>query len=418
VTYQQLSVDSIPEYLSDIPEIGKIFSDFKHLNVSEIGDGNLNFVYLVTNRDRPRESAVLKQSVPYLRIIGKSWPLPKERMSIEIKALQKAAAWCPSHVPDIYHYSHDMCLVVMQDLSAHGVLRGRMIEGKVFPKLADHVSTYLAETLFHTSDLYLDHRQKKELVAEFINIDLCKITEDFVFTHPYERNQTNVYNPELNEADLNFIHLDCDLKIAVAEMKRKFMTEAQALIHGDLHTGSIMANTDETYIIDPEFAFFGPMGFDIGAILGNVLMSYFSHEYRQLKLGHEPYRYRKWLLDTVEDIWNDFAEKFNRLWMEHEVSCKNLYWDYDSGEEHFKCQREIYLQNLFQDSLGFAACKMMRRILGLAKVADIADIEDNKERAKIERMTLQMGKKLVTERTQFHTIQEIIELAKDLSPLK
>ena len=60
----------------------------------------------------------------------------------------------------------------------------------------------------------------------------------------------------------------------------------------------------------------------------------------------------------------------------------------------------------------------MRRILGLAKVADIADIEDNKERAKIERMTLQMGKKLVTERTQFHTIQEIIELAKDLSPLK
>jgi 5-methylthioribose kinase len=61
---------------------------------------------------------------------------------------------------------------------------------------------------------------------------------------------------------------------------------------------------------------------------------------------------------------------------------------------------------------------MMRRILGLAKVADIADIEDNKERAKIERMTLQMGKKLVTERTQFHTIQEIIELAKDLSPLK
>ena len=99
MTYQQLSVDSIPEYLSDIPEIGKIFSNFKHLNVSEIGDGNLNFVYLVTNRERPRESAVLKQSVPYLRIIGKSWPLPKERMSIEIKALQKAAAWCPNQLP-------------------------------------------------------------------------------------------------------------------------------------------------------------------------------------------------------------------------------------------------------------------------------------------------------------------------------
>ena len=60
----------------------------------------------------------------------------------------------------------------------------------------------------------------------------------------------------------------------------------------------------------------------------------------------------------------------------------------------------------------------MQRILGLAKVADIADIKDLKERARIKRMTLQMGKKLVTERTRFHSIQEVLELAKDLSPLK
>ena len=227
MAYQQLGVYSIPKYLSGIPEMGKK-SNFNHLKVRGIGDGNLNFVYLITNQENPRESAALKQSVPYLRIIAESRPLPKERMSIEIRALQKAKEWCPQHVPDIYYSSHDMCLVVMQDLSAHGVLRSQMIEGKVFPKLADHVSTNLAETLFHTSDLYLDNREKKELLGAFINIELCKITEDFVFTHPYGRNETNVYNPELNEADLNFIHQDCDLKISVADMKRKFMTEAQA----------------------------------------------------------------------------------------------------------------------------------------------------------------------------------------------
>ena len=306
----------------------------------------------------------------------------------------------------------------MKDLSSHGVLRGQMIEGMYFPKLADHISTYLAQNLFHTSDLFLDHREKKEMVREFINIDLCKITEDFVFTHPYEQNETNVYNPELKESDIKSIQEDSNLKISVAEMKRKFMTEAQALIHGDLHTGSIMASEEETFVIDPEFAFVGPMGFDLGAIIGNLLMSYFSHEYRQPLLGREPYQYRKWLLETIESLWSEFVNKFEHLWINHQNSSGDLYWDYDSGVEHFKNQREKYILDLLQDSIGFAACKMMRRILGLAKVADIADITDLKERARIENITLQVGKKMVTERKKFRSISEVIDLAQEFSTLK
>ena len=344
--------------------------------------------------------------------------MPKERMTIEIKALLKASEWCPQNVPEIFFYSHEMSLVVMKDLSRHGVLRGQMIEGMYFPKLADHISTYLAQNLFHTSDLFLDHREKKEMVREFINIDLCKITEDFVFTHPYEQNETNVYNPELKESDIKSIQEDSNLKISVAEMKRKFMTEAQALIHGDLHTGSIMASEEETFVIDPEFAFVGPMGFDLGAIIGNLLMSYFSHEYRQPLLGREPYQYRKWLLETIESLWSEFVNKFEHLWINHQNSSGDLYWDYDSGVEHFKNQREKYILDLLHDSIGFAACKMMRRILGLAKVADIADITDLKERARIENITLQVGKKMVTERKKFQSISEVIDLAQEISTLK
>ena len=140
----------------------KMFSSFNELDIREIGDGNLNYVYLVQNKEKPNESVALKQAVPFLRIVGESWPLPKERMTIEIKALLKASEWCPQNVPEIFFYSHEMSLVVMKDLSSHGVLRGQMIEGMYFPKLADHISTYLAQNLFHTSDLFLDHREKKE----------------------------------------------------------------------------------------------------------------------------------------------------------------------------------------------------------------------------------------------------------------
>lgn len=50
------------------------------------------------------------------------------------------------------------------------------------------------------------------------------------------------------------------------------------MIHGDLHTGSIMVTRDSTQVIDPEFSFYGPMGFDIGALLGNLIMAYFAQD--------------------------------------------------------------------------------------------------------------------------------------------
>lgn len=58
----------------------------------------------------------------------------------------------------------------------------------------------------------------------------------------------------------------------------RFCERAQALIHGDLHTGSVMVTQDSTQVIDPEFSFIGPMGFDIGAYLGNLILAFFAQD--------------------------------------------------------------------------------------------------------------------------------------------
>ena len=71
---------------------------------------------------------------------------------------------------------------------------------------------------------------------------------------------------KVTQADKDYLQQDSQLKVAVAEMKYAFMNHSEALLHGDLHIGSIMANNEETYVIDPEFAFFGPIGFDVGAV--------------------------------------------------------------------------------------------------------------------------------------------------------
>ena len=58
----------------------------------------------------------------------------------------------------------------------------------------------------------------------------------------------------------------------------RFCTLTQALLHADLHTGSVMVTEDLTVVIDPEFAFYGPMGFDIGCFLGELLLAFFSQD--------------------------------------------------------------------------------------------------------------------------------------------
>lgn len=39
-----------------------------------------------------------------------------------------------------------------------------------------------------------------------------------------------------------------------------------------------MVTPDSTQVIDPEFGFYGPMGFDIGAFIGNLVLAYFSQD--------------------------------------------------------------------------------------------------------------------------------------------
>lgn len=71
---------------------------------------------------------------------------------------------------------------------------------------------------------------------------------------------------------------DEDLILAISELRHKFISAKEALIHGDLHTGSIMVTENSTKVIDPEFAFYGPIGFDTGAFVANLLLNFFSQK--------------------------------------------------------------------------------------------------------------------------------------------
>jgi 5-methylthioribose kinase len=275
MSYQPLDEKSIPGYLRSRRKMSDIFPDEGPLSIREIGDGNLNLVFIIESADG-RHSAVLKQALPYLRVAGASWPLTRERMRFESAALLKHNELAPGRVPVVYDCDEEMSAVLMEYLGRYEIMRRPLVARKRFPLFVDHITDFLARSLFFTSDLYLSGVEKKALQAQFINPHLCKIQEDFVFTNPYMESPENKWNPVL-DPEVKAVRSNSRLKLAIAEVKETYMTHAQALIHSDLHTGSIMVNDTDTRVIDPEFAFFGPIGYDVGALLANFIINHVSN---------------------------------------------------------------------------------------------------------------------------------------------
>lgn len=400
--YQPLTVETVPAYVKSRPELGKIFRADDDIESVEVGDGNLNLVFKVWAKTDPERTVILKQALPFLRLVGDSWPLPPDRARIEAQALEVESRLCPQHTPKVYFYDPDLYLIAMQNLNHHIIMRKGLIQGIKYPLFAEHIGVFLARTLLHTSDLVLDFRTKKLEVARFINPELCKITEDLVFTEPYRKTERNGFHREL-EPQVLALQADESLRVEVAQMKEKFMTQAQSLVHGDLHTGSIMINPTETYAIDPEFAFYGPMGFDIGAMIGNLFLSYASHEVRT-KDPEKRADFRKYLTDTVIQLWKVFERESETVW--NQVDSINMPKGY----------QQDYMLRVLQDSAGLGACKMMRRVIGLAGVEDIRGIEDVHERAIAGSLALSIGQSLIMNRREIRTIEDLVEVATGCRP--
>ncbi len=380
-------------------------------SVSEIGDGNVNFIFRLQG---PKGQVLMKQAVPYLRIVGESWPLSLKRNFFEFRALQTHSKLAPAYMPEVFSYNESTSSMIMEFLDDHLILRKGMMAGTEYPNFSEHISDYMAQTLFFTSDLALNAGEKKELMQLFCeNIDLCKITEDLIFTDPYRKAPQNHWTtPEL-DSDVLSLQTDVPLKIAATEMKAKFLTHAQALIHGDLHSGSIMVNAEETKVIDPEFAFFGPMGFDMGLLFANFFMSYFSQFSHEEK---ERNQYENWILRQIEEVWKGFAAKFSKLW-DSDLKGDYLAPQFSEGEQRkqiIQTMRKKYLQELFADSIRFTGCEMIRRIVGLAHVADLEQIKDPKTRAMAERRCLRMAREIMVNHSKYTEIEHLTQLAKSM----
>ena len=406
--YPILDAQSLPQRLASLPQVRALLGGQSDAwRVREVGDGNLNLVFLV---DGPLGAVCVKQALPYVRVAGPSWPMTPERAFFENAYYSAVAPYVDALVPQIHHYDPELYCTVMERLSPHIILRHGLIEGRRFPRLGHDVGEYVARASFYTSDLAVPFERKMQMMALFAaNQPLIRITVDLIFTDPYGESPRNRHTSPQLDGLATELRADARLKLAVARLGHRFLTDAQALLHGDLHSGSVMVTQSDTRVIDPEFAFCGPIGFDLGAFFGNLLLAWYAQP------GHataqdDRVAYQGWILEQAQLFWESFAQRFLALWRQqaHGDAYPQRMFSQPADAVALERARAEFLRGLFADMLGYGACKMIRRILGFAHVIDFERIIDAERRADCEARALELARTLLTHPEQFASLADVI----------
>jgi 5-methylthioribose kinase len=377
--YRKLNEKDSIKYIKEKMDV---FGEDENLISREIGDGNINYVYKISSKDS-KFSVIVKQADKILRSSGRE--LDTDRIRIEAEAMMHQGRCKEGMVPKIYLYDEIMHAIIMEDLSEYEIMRKSLLENNIYKNFAENISSFIVDTSLATTDLVIDPMDKKKMMKNFISPEICEISERLVFTEPYFDIDDNTYEKENEQFIRENLYKNSKLHLEVGKLKNEFMTNAQALIHGDLHTGSIFVKGDKIKVIDSEFSFFGPIGYDLGNIVANL----FFIKIRNYLLKDNSKEFDRWLTGTIESTVDLFKEKFLD------------YLEVNTRDEILKSPdfHQWYLNKVMEYTSGAAGLEVIRRVIGSAKVEDFEGLEDKDIKSSAERIAVKFAVELILRRS-------------------
>ena len=214
----------------------------------------------------------------------------------------------------------------------------------------------------------LSTAELQEFQQNFHNPDMQAITSDYVFTKPFQQDPTNRHTEGLDEVVAGTL-ADTKLLAEISRLRARFNEAREGVVHGDLHTGSVMVNGQDTRVIDGEFAFYGPVAFDLGSLVANYLLAWYAH----------PVANRPALMRCIEACWQAYAERF------------------DLPDRS---------KSIWRDAIQFAGVEMLRRMLGAAHVGDLESIESIADRVAAETCAIACARVLILNPPEVESLTE------------
>lgn len=312
--------------------------------IEEIGNGNMNFVFKITDSNK---TFAIKYAKPYLKMLGKDFPLTQKRVIAEMNSMEYFHSLAPDFIPQIYLKNEQDFFFVMEYLDGYVPLREQNVTPLIYKKLG--------EFLFTLSS----HAPNKKLY--YACDELKQITKSYVFEYPFIKNHEALvileYLPPQNFSQKFLANLET--------LKTLFLSPSRTLIHGDLHTDSIMVRENNLAIIDSEFALFSDVSFDIGNLIAHTLFHSIANKDKEYE-------------NKLEALFSKLKELQN-------------------------------FSDVLQNSVGFCAIEMMRRLYVPAKSKDLESIEDVKQKQKAYKLSFDLAHFLLEEYQSFQTPESLLK---------
>lgn len=230
--------------------------------VAPAGEGNMNVTLSVTT---DRRTVVVKQSRPFVAKFPQL-PAPLDRIVTE-HAYLSAAARVPAlaaRQPRVLHFDAENYVLVLEYLAGAEDLSYVYAADRSLPGgLTEQLGTYLSE--LHQLD-----------PAGFSpNRELRALNHAHIFDLPFRTDNgftLDEMQPGLAEAARPYQN-DEALCHAAAELGGVYLSGGPTLVHGDFYPGSFMIRGGQLFVIDGEFAHPGRAEFDVGVLLGHLVLA-------------------------------------------------------------------------------------------------------------------------------------------------
>ena len=367
-------------------------------SAEEDGDGYLNYIYRVGDG---KMSIVLKQGrVHGRRGLTNTFVLPLDRNRLEYQAMKIRHSIVPEYVPGLYFYDEENRIMAMEDVSHLKVMRYQLNKNVVFPNFASQIAEYMAKSHFYTSEYYVDTKLFRDINVHFMNHEMRDVYDDMVFIT--KRDEGDRYGIPVGEAYMPFVEriiLDPQVIRARYELKHMYMSNAEVLVHADLHTSNIMISRDELKVIDMEYAFCGPLAYDMGYVQSNIMSQYITAAYRPFPSEKERESFRKYCLDTMRDIFEEYCRVFFECW---DRDAKPVYRKVEGIKEKIRA-------DLLRDMIGFCATISFARSAGPYMYPEYSELNDTSDVAKAVCISMVFDRASILKRDKYRDVQEWID---------
>lgn len=312
----RLDDSTLPDHLQRLGWLGS----GETAAVEKAGDGNINWVRRVRAGGR---SVVVKQARPQLERFPE-YEAPTERIVCEARYWEIARPLDRDGVaPGVVAFDAAARLLLLEDLGDAPRLDVAMAAGVDATAAAERIARFLgavhAATVGDTT-----------LAGRFPNDGMRRLHGDHIFLLPFHANEFALDPPVRARAEA--IWRDERVREIAARAYDRYLASHVALVHGDVQAGNVLLAGRGAVLLDAEIAHVGDPAFDLGTL--------FAHLWLPAVAAGRPMSADR----ALQAAWRGYATA--------------------RPEADARLRAEVRR---------YAAIEMLRRTIGAARVAAVAD---------------------------------------------